>query len=433
MSFMLHIFNMIKPNCSSFMRIYLTILFSMLLLAEVGAQNNNSPYSINGIGDIEDGFLNRTTGLSSTGIAYRNNRYIITNNPASLSALDDQFFAGELGVTGDYINYSGQPVNAAYSTSGDITFRRFTFGTKLFKHWGSAVGLTPFSTENYEFSNLQALGYGGNAIPSYNEGFGGINKVYWSNAYEFFHHLSIGITSSYLFGSINSKNILQGPAGSAIYLSKNDNTFYSNFYFNYGLQYYTALGKHWDITIGLVYANQGTLNTDYTITVLNIDSVAVRTKETVGTFNIPPDYGAGIAITHNKKYTFLADYRYQSWGSLHSNTSTFSYQNSQRASVGFEVSKKKTAFNQLFETSFLQTGLYYSQSYLIVNGKSINDMGVTVGFGVNSMRSPLSCNVILQYGVRGTTDNDLIKEGYIGASFIFSYRDFWYTKGRKFD
>ncbi len=430
---MLHIINMIKPGPSSFMRMNLTILFSMVLLGEVSAQNNNSPYSINGIGDLEDGFLNRTTGLSSTGIAYRNNRYIIMNNPASLSALDNQFFAGEIGVTGDYINYSGNPVSAAYSSSGDITFKRFTFGTKLFKHWGSAIGLTPFSSENYEFSNMQPLGYGGNAIPSYNEGFGGINKVYWSNAYEFFHHLSIGITSSYLFGSINSKNILQGPTGSAIYLSKNDNTFYSNFYFDYGLQYYTTLNKHWDISIGLVYANQGTLNTDHEITVLNIDSVAIRTKEDVGTFTIPPEYGAGISVTHNKKYTFLADYRYQNWSALHSNTSNFSYQNSQRGSVGFEISKKKTAFNQLFETSFLQAGLYYSKSYLVVNGKSIDDIGVTIGFGVNSNRSPLSCNVILQYGIKGTTENNLIQERYIGASFIFSYRDFWYTRGRKFD
>ncbi len=49
--------------------------------------------------------------MASTGIAYRNNRYIITNNPASLSAMDNQFFAGEIGVNGQYIDYSGNGVS----------------------------------------------------------------------------------------------------------------------------------------------------------------------------------------------------------------------------------------------------------------------------------------------------------------------------------
>ena len=424
---------MIKPHGFSFMKIFLTILFSVVILLKGAAQNNNSPYSTLGLGDLEDGFVNRTTGLSSTGIAYRHNRNLITNNPAALSALDNQWFAGEIGIKAKFISYSGTPVSSTNSTSSDITFKRFTLGTKLFKHWGSAVGLAPYSTENYEYTGVKPLGYGGDLIPSYNEGYGGINKVFWSNGYEFFNHLSIGITSSYLFGSINTKNVIQGSPGSAIYLSKNDRTFYSNFYFDYGVQYYTALNKHWDISLGLVYANQGWLNTEHQITVLDIDSVAIRSKEDVGTFTIPASYGAGISITRNKKYTFLADYHFQEWGSQRSNTSNFTYENSERASVGFEISNKKTAYNTQFETSFIQAGLYYSKSYLVINGKPIEDMGVTAGFGVNAKRSPLSLNVSLQYGIRGTTDNNLVKENYFGASFIFSYRDFWYTKGRKFD
>jgi hypothetical protein len=424
---------MIKPIGFSFMRLFLTLLFSLVLLFEASAQNNNSPFSTIGIGDLEDGFTNRTTGLGSTGIAYRNSRYLITNNPAALSALDNQFFAGEIGIKGKVSSYSGTPVNSASSTSSDITFKRFMMGTKIFKHWGSAVGLVPYSSENYEFTDIKPLDYGGGNVSSYNEGYGGINKVFWSNGYEFFHHLSIGITSSYLFGSVNTKNIIKGDVGSAVYLSKKENTFYSNFYFDYGLQYYTALNKHWDISLGLVYSNEGTLNTDHQITVLNIDSVTLRSKEDVGTFTIPTSYGAGLSVTHNKKYTFLADYRYQNWGMLRSNTNNYSFENSQRASVGFEISKKKTAYNTQFETSFLQTGLYYSKSYLIINGKPIEDMGITMGFGVNSKRSPLSLNVSLQYGIKGTTQNNLVKENYVGATFILSYRDFWYTRGRKFE
>ncbi len=68
--------------------------------------------------------------MASTGIAYRNNRYIITNNPASLSAMDNQFFAGEIGVNGQYINYSGTGVSATNYQSSDITFKRFALAQK---------------------------------------------------------------------------------------------------------------------------------------------------------------------------------------------------------------------------------------------------------------------------------------------------------------
>jgi hypothetical protein len=129
----------------------------------------------------------------------------------------------------------------------------------------------------------------------------------------------------------------------------------------------------------------------------------------------------------------LADYRFQNWGSLRSNTGSFGYENSERASVGLEISNKKVAYNSYFETSFIQAGLYYNRSYLIVNGKPIDDMGATAGFGINAKRTPLSLNVVLQYGIRGTTSNNLVRESYFAASFIFSYRDFWLTKGRRFD
>jgi hypothetical protein len=421
-----------NPNGISFMRIWLTITFSVMLVLAGFGQNNNSPYSIHALGDLTDNIINRTSGLASTGLAYRNNRNLITNNPASLSALDNQFFIGEVGVNSKFVDYSGNAVSQTNHQSSDITFKRFSVGTKIFKHWGSAAGLVPYSEENYEYSGFQPIGYGGGQVPSYNQGYGGINKVFWANGYEFFHHLSIGITTSYLFGSINNNNIILGQ-GSSIYLSKTYNTSYSNFYLDYGLQYYGSISKHWDFTIGATYANQTALNTETNINVLNLDSSVLRNKTTWGTYNLPMSYGLGFSITKDKKYTLLADYKFQNWSSLSASTGGFFYENSQRASVGLEISNKKVVYNTLYETSFYQAGFYYNKSYLIVNGTPIIDVGGSLGMGVNSKRSPLSFIFVLQYGIRGTTTNNLLRENYVVASFIFSFREFWYTKGRKFD
>lgn len=431
-SITLHIIKMTKPNLIYIMRLWLTISFSFTLIEAGFAQTNNAPYSIHAIGNITDNIINRTSGLASTGLAYRNNRNIISNNPAALSALDNSFFIGEIGINGKYVDYSGTPVSETNHTSTDITFKRFSIGTKITRHWGSAVGLVPYSEENYEYSGYRAIGGSGGLLPTYDQGYGGINKVFWANGYELFHHLSLGLTASYLFGSIDNKNIILGQ-GSSVYLSKDNRTFFNNVYFDYGLHYFGSINKHWDYIIGAVYANQTALNTETTVTVVNLDSNVLRSKITVGTYNIPTSYGVGFSLTKDRKYTLVADYKFQNWSSLRTTTGDFFYQNSQRASVGFEVSNKKVAFNTQYETSFFQAGFYYNKTYLIVNGTSINDIGGTVSLGVNSKRSPLSFIVILQYGIKGTTDNNLIRENYANLSFVFSFRDFWYTQGRKFE
>jgi len=414
------------------LRISPCILFTMLLVNDGFSQTNNSPYSIHGIGDITTNFVNRTTGLSSTGIAYRSNRSLILNNPASLSALDNQFFVGELGVNAKYVDYSGNPISQTEHQSSDITFKRFSLGTKIFRNWGSSVGLVPFSEENYEYSGYRQIGYNGILFPYYDQGYGGINKVFWANGYEFFHHLSVGITSAYLFGSITNKNIIFGQ-GSSIYLSKNNNTFYSGLYFDYGLQYRGSINKHYDIVLGVVYSNQSTINQDQTTNVIKLDSGVLRSTETFGTYTVPMSYGWGFSITKDKKYSLLVDYKFQNWSALQSINGGYAYINSQRGSIGFEISNKKNIYNTMYETSFFQAGAFYNRTYLIVNGTPIDDIGASLGMGVNSKRSPLSLMVSLTYGIKGTTNNYLIRENYMTLSFVFSMRDLWYTKGRKFE
>ena len=414
------------------MRIGFILLLSLLIRSTGFTQTNNSPYSIHAIGDITDNIINRTSGMASTGIAYRNNRSLITNNPASLSALDNSFFIGEIGVNSQYVVYSGGPVVQPYNSSTDITFKRFAVGTKITKHWGSSAGLVPYSEENYEYSGYRPVGSQGLLIPYYDQGFGGINKVYWANGYELLPHLSLGLTTSYLFGSINNKDIILGQ-GSSIYISKSDNTYYNNIYLDYGIHYYGSINKHWDYTLGAVYANQANLHTQTTVTIVNLDSNVLRSNITVGSYTIPMSYGVGFSLTKNKKYTFLGDYRFQNWSNVNSSAGDYFYKNSQRASIGFEISNKKVAYNTQFETSFFQAGLYYNKTYLYIGGTPINDIGGSVGWGANSKRSPLSFIVILQYGIKGTTINNLIRENYTNLSFVFSFRDFWYTQGRKYD
>src|SRR5271156_1400862 len=106
------------------MRIIGIIILLTVSSFHLVAQTNNSPYSIMGIGDVDDNYYNRTSGMANTGIAYRSDRFLINNNPASFSGLSNQVFFGEIGMRGSIINYYGSGMNLSANQSSDITFKR---------------------------------------------------------------------------------------------------------------------------------------------------------------------------------------------------------------------------------------------------------------------------------------------------------------------
>ena len=403
------------------------------------AQGNSQPYSQMGIGDLEDGYYNRTSGMANTGIAYRSNRFLINNNPASFSALTDQYFTMEIGIRGSYISYSGTPVNVASTESGDITFRKLVLGIKAAKHWGTSVGLLPYSTQNYQFNvPYNLIGSTTEIANHFYQGHGSVNRAYWANSYEFFHHLSIGVDASYIFGQLNQNDILQNSANGATLVSTTNNVNLQNLYMTYGMQLYGKIGEKWNYSLGATYSNRADLLAASTKLVLGPDSVVLQNiQNDEGYLTLPNAYGFGITLTDKQRYTFLADYRYQDWNSVQSKNSypgqDYAIASSERGSIGFEVSKKKVFYNTMVELSYLQAGLYYGNTYLQINGKQIKDMGITAGFGINSLKSPLAYNIIFQYGIKGTTSNDLIRQNYANVTFNLNFGTIWYTKGKRFD
>jgi hypothetical protein len=418
-----------------------SILLALLTIVSVRmmAQNNDVPYSQLGLGDLDDGYYNRTSGLANTGIAYRSNRFLINNNPASFSGLTDQYFTMEIALRGQYLSYAGAQVNVGSTESADLTFRKLVLGIKLTKHWGSSVGLLPYSTQNYAFNAPYYIN--GTTIQvanNYYQGHGSVNRAYWANSYEFFHHLSIGVDASYIFGQLNQNNIIQSSSTGATLVSTTNNVNLQNLYLTYGMQLYGAIGKNWNYSIGGTYSAKTALLAASTKLVLNNDSVALQNiQNQEGYMYLPEAWGAGFSLGYKQKYTLVADYRYQNWNGV-AGLNTYPGQgyaivSSERGSVGFEISNKKAFANYRVELSYIQAGAYYENSYLQINGEQIKDYGLTAGFGVNSVKSPLSYNLIFQYGIRGTTQNDLIRENYADLTFIINFGQIWYTKGKKFD
>jgi len=411
----------------------LMIFSSALAVYSAGAQTNASPYSIAGIGDIESGYFDRSAGMANTGVSLSSNRFQYQANPASLAGLDDYFFALEL--TGRYknISYTGKPISTTGTSSADLQVGRLALALKAQKWWGIGVGLMPFSSSNYSFYSKKDIEGSGDYTDAYYEGSGGVNQAYITNSIRPFKNFSIGLQTSFLFGSLSQTETLGYNTNSPIASTRD--IYLSKIFLKAGLQYKLKLAKKWQFAVGATASNKTQLTADYTLNVKEGTTAIVTDKELQETyFKLPVMYSFGGALIFDKKITISADFQQQNWNDIKYSGLNYRLVNSNRISGGIEYSKKINLTNGTFEKWFVQGGAFYSNSYLMIKGQQLDQKGFTVGAGFTPLRSPqLALQANLEFGKRGTTANNLIKENYTQASISVFYRDFWYTKVKRYD
>ncbi len=422
----------------------LTGLFcSVLVVNLVTAQNNTSPYSIIGIGDIEKSYFDKTSSMAHTGIALSSdatNRFLYHANPASYSGLQDKAFNFEATARYKGVSYAGTPINnASASQSSDLQFKKLVVAIKIKPRWGAAIGLLPFSTSNYSYFGTKIIQGSTFTAQTYNEGTGSTNQFFIANSYKINKHLSIGIHTAYIFGQLEQKEtIISSVSDSALVTDRN--LLLGNFYFKGGIQFKTKINDKLQLSAGATGSLKTPLKANYQLKVTDGSTALINNQQFRNTFfNLPVMYAGGVALKLKDKYTFAADYNFQSWTGSNTNTSNYQLVNSSRYSAGFEYSKKISyrdyQGNLLSaEKYFLQTGFSYCNSYLKINGIQLTDYSVTIGGGFNALtKSNLGLLMGIEIGQRGTKDAGLIKETYTQAHVTFVYRDFWRVKVKRYN
>jgi len=421
-------------------KIILNIAALVCLQQVVSGQNNNSPYSIYGIGDLEQSSFDRTSGMGHAGMSLTSNRFLYNSNPASLSALDDKFFNFEMSIRTEFINYSGTPIAASSNSSSDLQIKKMCLALKMKPRWGMSIGLLPYSTANYSFYNNKYIAGTDNvSIPAYYQGTGSINQFYLSNSYKISKNLSVGLQSSYLFGQLNQTESIGAGNGIDSGITTTRKIIIGRLYFKPGFQFNSKISNNLRLYLGGTATIKTTVNGTYFLSVTDgASNIPPPQNADFNNFKnnailIPAQYSGSVAAKLKDKYTFAVDYSFQNWGSTNNGGVGYKLVNSNSLGVGFEVAKKQRFKDITFEQHFLQAGFFYNNSYLQVAGQQIVDYGVTFGGGKNFARSNLGLQLNMELGVRGTTNIGLIQENYAKINLILSYRDFWYVKIKRFD
>ena len=408
-------------------------LFSLLSLQAV-AQNVNSPYSILGIGDIEQKTFDRNSLSGSTAIGKRSsNTYNITN-PASLTSLTHNVMHFEANGRGRVSNFLLKPNTARTDNAKDFSVQHLAMAYNFRNNTAIAFGFKPYSSVNYQFTETEYLLSNSDQIIKSVDGEGGINQVYASFAKTLGKHFSVGVTTSWLFGSMQ-RNENYYNAGLSLYLDNVQTTFINGGMINGGVQFFTNNSKRrWNHSIGLIASYKTTLSGEVDTEVIDNATSIFKEVEKSGKFKIPSNYGIGYTAYYKNSFKFSVDANYQPWQYQKLNYRQSYTDDAYSVSAGIEKSFPYKLAPSFIEKTFIAAGVQYRSSYMSIYGQPLNDKSVTFGGGFQTLKS-LGIYAGIEVGTKGNINIGQINENYLQFNVGLSLKDLWFSsrKFKKYD
>lgn len=400
------------------------LLFSSLLLASGG-----SIYTRYGIGDIFLYNSARELGLGGTGIAFSSLDNIGTLNPAGWNSISLTRFSTGVNFKGHGLSDNSQ---SAFYTETDFSGMLVAF--PISNDYGITLvgGLTPYSNINYDVVYDQDSPELGKHTIEYS-GSGGLSRAFLGFSYRLPFELSLGITLEYFSGKTDYLSRLEFEdqinfTNSEYLLStKNHGVGYTFGIISPDFSNFLSLETISDLRIGATYHIVNTINSDSVAAYRNSRGFN-EYRNSEFTREIPSRLGVGLSLKWKGKYTFMFDFVNQKFSDFAEDDVRYSFlRDLTRYSLGFEYRHGSGRFGTTWDQMIWRAGLSYEQSQYILNGKGIDEMAAYAGFSY-PMGFDNSIDFGFKYGIRGTTDFNLIKENIFAAFITINFGDLWFIR-----
>ena len=401
----------------------------LLCFASVSAQTLlNSPYSRFGLGEIGSRSSTANTAMGGTSLAFQSATAVNFANPASYIAYDSLAALFDVGFS-----YKSHTLTAASAQKGNsISFDYLAFGLSVAKWWKTSFGFQPFSTMSYNIKNVNGTD---STITASFKGNGGVNELYWGNAFRLFNNFSVGFNASYLFGEYSKdRTVISTDA-----LFANSVTFNSNqmkgFLLTLGMQYFVPVKEKGKLGFGVIYTPSIPMYSKFqnqTITYISVGGslygdTLYQFDDPKVKHSMPQSIGGGISWSKGLKYFIGADFTWTNWASYAVKGINDSLVNSYKIALGGNYTPNPTASKSASRITF-SLGGNYEQTYLKLNGNQLNKWGANLGVQFPVKRSKTTFGAIFEYGQFGTTQNGLIKEDYFKITASIRIHELWYQR-----
>jgi hypothetical protein len=411
------------------------IAFFCVVAHGIFAQNGTiSPYSYFGIGDLRN---NGTVDNQMMGgvSMYADSIHINLTNPAAYSKLKLTAYTAGISHTEFRLKDWSEQQNTSVTNLDYLAI-----GFPLAKNMGMGFGLMPLSSVGYSLRDERTT-TGGASVTNVFTGEGGLNRIYASVGFEPIKNLSLGVTASYNFGTLEYRRIQSVEDVQFGTLDDRESRI-NGYDFKYALNYTPTIKDKYTLYASVLVNTQGnlvsknsaklgsfSLVTGEEIEVLdvNLDADNLRNTE----LKIPTRTTVGLGFGENKKWFLGGEYSFQQFGDFENTflgLENVTYNDAATYSFGGYYVPDYRSITSYFKRITYRAGLRYDVSGLVVNDKEINNFGITFGLGLPLGNSFSNLNLGFELGRRGTTDANLIEESYFKVNVGLSLNDRWFVK-----
>lgn len=405
------------------------LLIAVLLLISgttFAQQGTTSPYSFYGMGITN--FKGTAENRAMGGISIASDSiHLNMLNPSGLAELELVNY-----TVGMSYQRTNQKAGIEKETASTTTFDYIAMGIPVGKV-GVSFGLLPSSSVGYNLSSS----VDGKSFMEY-EGEGGVNKTYLALGTKLVGNWNIGVQAGYNFGSIQNVGISRTLGVN--YASRERNDFdVRGFNFQLATSYTLPLKKGY-VTGSFIYSPKNNLTTENSRVMETIiysstgDHLTMDRRELdiiKGELDLPQEYTFGLGYGIEKHWFIGAEYTNRDSESFNSHSlalSNVSFNNSKTYRLGGYYIPNYRSFTSLFKRTVYRMGLRYEETGLNINGKDINEFGISFGVGVPMGRMFSNVNIGLEYGKRGTKSAGLIQENFFNVILTMSLNDKWFQK-----
>lgn len=410
-----------------------------VLSAQNSSLNTFSPYSFYGLGDFSTQGTANIRAMGGAGIAYREGTSINYMNPASFSSIHRKSALFNVGVEGQNFYLKNSATKTSFNT---FNVRDVAFAIPLGPKIGLGVSVTPLSSVGYRLERMETDPEIGQ-LNYFFTGEGDVAQAKLAVGYEVFKNFSFGAELVYYFGSVDRYSIVDitelnpGTEYKSVILTREES--YSKLLPNFGVQYNVPIQTDKKaVTLGLTFQPETKLKPKITKSVPTSDNsndfgdYILFEKYKNEDLTMPTIIAAG-AYYHTYKISVGMDYVFQNWGGVNkkSEYDGMKFRNTNTLRGGVQYTPDRGNVRNLVKRMTFRAGMRYGDHYMNINGKDISDKALTFGLGIPMKMNGFSnIDLGLEFGQRGTTKNNLIKENYfrfsVGVSLFGD--DFWFVK-----
>jgi hypothetical protein len=408
----------------------IVILMGMTALSQ---SRTSSPYSFFGIGQqtFRGTIENRSMGGLRT---YLDSIHINLRNPAGYGKLKLTTYS-----IGGVHTETWASTASEKETYDATSIEYVSIGIPIGKKMGMGFGLVPFKSVGYEIGERNSEFY------SNFTGEGSINRAYFGLGYEINKNFSLGGELRYNFGEErNSSSVaLNGVQFGTNEVNETD---FSGLSLNFGLHYQTMLDDKYELQASATYTPESNitaegfrnrslfaLSSNFTETLINTRTGDL-TKEKL---RLPSEYTVGVNIGMPLKWNLGAEFSLQQSSSLGARNflpENTSFTDAASYRLGGFYIPDYNSITSYWDRVVYRGGLRYEETGLNLTGNDINEFGISFGMGLPVGRGSAfsNANFGLEFGQRGTTNDNLIKESFLSLSIGLSLNDKWFQK-RKYN